>query len=177
MKHISPVLHRAFPDYEERFSKKKKVLQKEKPQHPLAAILQVILSFLLIYFLIEVCEIHKRKMVTKSSIAAIYDIDRKTLNKWILYFGKDVFPDYASYLKQRKITPLHSCVLIYILGHPEEFSLLTKEEIIDDREGTYSSLRECVKAYPKLYGLSIEAFQSLRKFPPKVAARMWDKYS
>jgi hypothetical protein len=177
MKHISLVLHRAFPDYEERFLKEKETVPKEIPAHPLEAALQVFLAFLLMYLLFEVCKIHKVKSITKSWIANYYDVDRKTLNKWILYFGKEAFPDYNGYLKQRKFTPIHSCALIYILGHPESFSLLTKKEIINDREGTYSSLRGCVKDYPELYGLSIEAFQNLKKFPPKVAEQIWDKYS
>ena len=174
---ISPLLHRAFPDYEERFPSKKKAKTPEPPRQ--SSLLNFLVSsafILLIYFLFVIKKIHKKKTVSKTEIANYYGVDRKTLNKWVLYFGKEFFPDYDDYLSQKRLTELDAAILKYVLGNPKKFPVMSKKQIIKEREGTYSSLRECVKTYPHLYGLTFKAFLNLKKFPPKVSAKIIKAY-
>ena len=112
----------------------------------------------------------------KSEIAAYYGVDNKTLNKWIKYFAAKIFPDYDIYLKRRKLSYLEYRRLIEILGDPVSNPVLSKREIITQAEGSYRSLRESVQKFPSHFGLSIEAFSSLRKFPPNLGKQILEQY-
>lgn len=118
----------------------------------------------------------KPNKIPKKSLVTFYQVDKKTLNKWIKYFCSDVITDYNTFLKQRKLSPDTYANIVNCLGDVKEYPVLSKKNIIEQADGTYRSLRESVQAYPHLFGISIEAYSSLNKFPPKISETILNQY-
>lgn len=120
-----------------------------------------------------------KKKTKKGEFIAKYKVDKKTFNKWIKYFCKDIFPDYEVYLKIRKFTYTETVAMTAILGLGEdlgEHRCKNKGEIVEECEGSYRSLRESIQLYPDKYGISPEAFAKISVFPPKIAERIISQY-
>lgn len=116
------------------------------------------------------------KYIWKRELTTLYSVDKKTINKWVKYFGENTFPIYNEYLKRRKISYMEYFSFIQNFGSISDFPVLSKKEIVEKCEGTYRSLRNSIEQYPDKFGISPEAFSDLRKFPPKVGRQIVEQY-
>jgi hypothetical protein len=117
------------------------------------------------------------KYIWKKKFTDVYGVDKKTINKWVKYFGQESFPDYEKYLKRRKLSYFEYFGLIENFGSIDDYPVLSKKEIVEQCDGTYKSLRESIQQYPDKFGISPEAFSDLRKFPPKIGQQIVKQYS
>lgn len=53
---------------------------------------------------------------------------------------------------------------------------LSKKTIVNIAEGSYHTLRESIKRFPNEYGITPSVFQTLNTFPPKIGAKILEKY-
>ncbi|MCC6725554.1 MAG: hypothetical protein IT258_13685 [Saprospiraceae bacterium] len=107
-----------------------------------------------------------------------YGVDKKTFNKWLELFCHDLIPDFDAYKRKRTVSLSDYLRLIARLGDPKAHPILTKKEIINRADGSYYTLRGCVENYTEQYGLpSVEAYFSLKKFPPNVGRKLLEMYS
>jgi len=109
--------------------------------------------------------------VPKQELCNYYNVDKKTLGKWVKYFCKETI-NFSRYNQQRKLDLGDYLNILIILGSPDEFPILTKKEIIDKCDGTYSSLRDSIDKYPELYGIDGATFRCLHKFPPSISQQI-----
>ncbi len=135
-----------------------------------------IVAFLVILYLIV--RSLKNVRIPKKKLVEVYGVDKKTFNKWLQYFCADLVPDMQAYYKRRTVPLVQYLAIVGRLGDPNQAAILTKKQIVEHGEGTYHALRGCVEAYPPQFGLpSLEAYLSLKKFPPKVSQQMLTKFS
>lgn len=116
-----------------------------------------------------------KKKYSKSDLAKYYKVDKKTFNKWIV-FWKITNGILADYIKRKQLSRTEAGFIIYRLGNPEIFPVLSKKEIIEDSNGSYKSLRESVRLYPEHFGICYEDFLRMKKFPPSIANKIKEQY-
>lgn len=115
--------------------------------------------------------------IPKRKLVSVYGVDKKTFNKWLEHFCSDLVPDLEAYKRKRAVSILCYLRLTTRLGDPKKYPILSKKEIISMAEGTYYTLRGCVENYTQQYGLpSVEAYLSLKKFPPNISQKMLELY-
>ncbi|MFT6359746.1 MAG: hypothetical protein ACJAYJ_003979 [Saprospiraceae bacterium] len=131
---------------------------------------------LVIYFCIRGFDKVFFTKVPKQSLLKIYQVDKKTFNKWVQHYANDLYPNFKEYLRKRKLYEYECQILIEVLGDPAEFPVMSKKEIIEQSEGSYRSLRECVLRFPEVFQVSFSSFQSMRKFPPCVSKQILLQY-
>lgn len=135
-----------------------------------------IAAFLAILYLIV--RAIKNVHIPKKKLVDVYGVDKKTFNKWLQYFCADLVPDMRAYYKRRTVPLVQYLAIVGRLGDPNQAAILSKKQIVEHGEGTYYALRGCVAAYPSQFGLpSLEAYLSLKKFPPKVSQQMLAQFS
>ena len=113
--------------------------------------------------------------IPKQELVNYYGVDKKTVNKWVKYFCSERI-DFTSYKQQRKLD-LHDYMYIIItLGNPKEFSIYSKQKIIEECEGTYTSLRHSIDEYADRFGISGDTFRRIHKFPPNISQQIIRQY-
>lgn len=80
--------------------------------------------------------------MSKQRIADWYGVSRKTLNKWIKVFVKNV--DFEAFKRQKKATMLDFEFIKTSLGNPKLQPCLLKRDIVDKCETYYHIVRENV---------------------------------
>lgn len=118
----------------------------------------------------------KKYKLPKSVLRNYYQIDKKTLNKWLKFFCSDLIEDYKIYAKKRKISYLLYHQIITRLGNVNDHPIMTKKQLVKTGEGTYSSLRNSIREYPNNFGISATVFAALHKFPPNISKRILKQY-
>lgn len=108
--------------------------------------------------------------VSKQEIADWYGVSRKTLNKWIKTFVKNV--DFEAFKRRKKATLLDFEFIKASLGNPELQPCLLKREIAEKCETYYHTIRENVELNLKKIGFSKETYKSFDVFPPKVSLQI-----
>jgi len=137
-------------------------------------VIQIISFFLLFWLVFNRKE--KHPIYTKKALADYYEIDIKTLSKWVRYFGQSAFPNHEDYRKRKRLSFIEYHFLITIFGPKEMGKALSKKEIIEQGEGTYKTLRGSVERYPATFGIEKEAFRKLKKFPPRIGQQILAQY-
>lgn len=114
--------------------------------------------------------------IPKQELVKYYRVDKKTIGKWVKYFcGEKI--DFISYNRQRKLE-LHDYLWITtILGDPNEFPIYTKQKIIEECEGTYTSLRNSIDEYAERFGITGTIFRRLNKFPPSISQQIIQQFN
>lgn len=135
-------------------------------------IIWVVLLWLLQYLFGET----KFEKIPKRQLFNHYNLDKKTMGKWVQYFCKDCI-DVNKYKQQRKLDVVDYFYITATLGDPDEFPIYTKQRIIDECEGTYTSLRNSIDAYPDKFGITGETFRRLHKFPPNISQQIIQQYN
>ena len=123
------------------------------------------LFFWLIHLLLDYGDVKK---VYKKKLVTYYKSDKKTIGKWVKHFCDDLI-DYQIYKQKRKLDNWTYSRILRRLGSPNNFPILTKREIIRRADGSYTSLRKSIEAYPEKFGISIDVFRQLNKFPPSLS--------
>lgn len=108
--------------------------------------------------------------LSKQEIADWYGVSRKTLNKWVHTFVKNV--DFEAFKRQKKATLLDFEFIKASLGNPELQPCLLKREIVEKCETYYHTIRENVELNLKNIGFSEETYKSFDVFPPKVSLQI-----
>ena len=135
----------------------------------------ILLLAILLFFIYTKAAANIR--LPKKMLVDTYGVDRKSFNKWIIYFCSDIAPDMEEYKQRRTVSAIDYFLIIVHLGNPHKDPVLTKGEIVEKGDGTYRSLRESVKKRPGTFGLpSYDAFRALQKFPPNIGKRMLEQY-
>jgi len=110
------------------------------------------------------------KTTSKSTLSAYYQIDRTTLNKWLILFCTDIFGDEKTIINLRNFTDLQIGKIKEKLGLEPQF--YWKKDLIKIAETDYKTIRDNIKLFPQTYGISENDYRSLSKFPPKIAQRI-----
>ncbi len=113
--------------------------------------------------------------IPKQQLVGYYGVSKKTMGKWIKYFCKDCM-NVNKYKKQRKLDLVDYFYITATLGNPDEFPIYTKQRIIDECEGTYTSLRNSIDTYPDKFGITGDTFRCLHKFPPNISQQIIQQY-
>ena len=113
--------------------------------------------------------------IPKRELVKYYGVDRKTMGKWIKYFCTEQI-DFTTYKQQRKLEINDYLSIIIQLGNPNEMMILSKRDIIKMCEGSYTSLRNSIDAYPEKFGISGATFRKLHKFPPAISQQILEQY-
>lgn len=135
-----------------------------------------IMIVILIAFLKQYWQQLLPSKVGKQQLVKYYQVDKKTLNKWVYFFCSDIVNDYEDYLKKRKLNRALYNDIIDHLGKVNDHPIMTKKEIVKMAEGTYRSLRESIQKHPDDFGVTVEAFTSLSKFPPIICKQILAHY-
>lgn len=144
-----------------------------------------IISLIIIFFILAwgiLSALHKRWVskntkVYKGVLIEKYGIHKKTFAKWMrwIYFqDENKFQDYT---KKKKISQFEVDQIINFFGEPTpEMPILSKGKIIEDRNGSYETLRSTVLKFSDEIGLSIEAYDALDIFPPFIVQFILNRY-
>ena len=112
-------------------------------------------------------ELNSKKTTCKTVLSTHYQIDRATLNKWLILFCSDIFGDEKTIINRRKLTDLEVEKIKEKLGiQPQSFR---KKDLVKIAGTDYKTIRENIQKFPLVYGMSKNEYRSLSKFPPKVA--------
>lgn len=113
------------------------------------------------------------KKVYKGELVKKYDVNPKTLAKWLkhLYFKDEA--EFNNYTQKKKIAQTEFDKIVAFLGTPsDETPVLNKGQIIAHTEGSYEALRQTLLMFPKEIGISIKVYDTLDVFPPYLAQRL-----
>lgn len=113
--------------------------------------------------------------IPKQQLVSYYGVDKKTMGKWIKYFCKDCM-ELNKYKQQRKIDLVDYLYITTTLGHPDEFPIYTKQRIIEECEGTYTSIRDSIDKYPDKFGITGSTFRRMHKFPPNISQQIIQQF-
>lgn len=115
----------------------------------------------------------KEVQIEKRVLYQMYDIDKKTLAKWVSLFCCKQDFSYGYYKKKRKLSKSEFDKIVAILGEPsEETPVMNKSQIVTLTEGSYETLRDCIIKYPNQIGISIDIYDALSVFPPSVSKKI-----
>ena len=112
---------------------------------------------------------------SKQELAKYYGVDKKTFNKWQV-FWQNSYGILADYPKRKLLNIIEASFIMYKLGDPKDFPVMSKKEIIELAEGSYKSLRGSVKKYPDYFGIKYEDFTRMKKFPPIISKQIKEQY-
>lgn len=98
-----------------------------------------------------------------------YQIDRKTLSKWVRHFcGHLISP--AEFSRCRKISEDLFRKILQTLG--ESGAPMRKQQIAERAFSNYQTVRDSIKCFPSKFGVGMEVYDQLSVFPPAVAGRI-----
>jgi len=112
---------------------------------------------------------------SKQDLAKYYGVDKKTFNKWQV-FWQNSYGIVDDYQKRKLLNIIEASFIMYKLGDPKDFPVMSKKEIIEVAEGTYKTLRGSVKKFPEHFGINYEDFARMQKFPPNIAKQIKEQY-
>ena len=112
---------------------------------------------------------------SKQDLAKYYGVDKKTFNKWSV-FWQNSYGIVDDYPKRKLLNIIEASFIMYKLGDPKDFPVMSKKEIIEVADGTYKTLRGSVKKFPEHFGISYEDFARMKKFPPTIAMQIKEQY-
>lgn len=140
----------------------------------IAAILAALLSIWLFfkYLASRNTKIYKGKLITK------YSVDPKTFAKWmeLLYFNGDK-AKFDEYTKKKKISQHEADEIIKFFGErPKGTQALNKGKIIKLHGGSYKSLRNSVLTFSTQIGITMDVYDALDTFPPKLTESILEHY-
>lgn len=115
-------------------------------------------------------ELNSKKTTCKTVLSTHYQIDRATLNKWLILFCKDIFEDKKTIINRRKFTDSEVEKIKEKLGLEPQF--YWKKDLIEIAETDYKTIRDNIRLFPQIYGITENEYRSLSKFPPKIAQRI-----
>lgn len=133
----------------------------------------VIVLLLILYYWIN--DVFK-KVFFKHKVISEYKVNKKTFAKWVKHFCDDKILPYANYVKSKKLTNGQIAHIYAQFGNPQE-PTMSKANIIEITEGSYRTLRECIRKSPDKFGITPTAFEELNCFPPAIANRIINAYS
>ncbi len=112
---------------------------------------------------------------SKQDLSNYYSVSKKTFNKWQV-FWQNSYGILDDYPKRKLLTIMEASFIMYKLGDPKDFPVMSKKDIIESTEGTYKTLRDSVKKYPEHFGIHYEDFARMKKFPPTIAKQIKEQY-
>lgn len=116
----------------------------------------------------------KTRTYPKSDLAKLYNVDIKTVNKWVEVFCDPNKLPYDTYKRKRKLPEDMYHYVVDCLGLPtEETPVMSKMQIIGDGDsissGEYRAVRNTLKLSPNKDIISLDAYHMFNVFPPKIA--------
>jgi hypothetical protein len=118
-------------------------------------------------------KIYKGKLIKK------YNVDAKTFAKWmkLLYFASDEVK-FKEYTDKKKISQYEADKIIEFFGERTKSTpAMTKGEIIKRHGGTYKALKNSVSKFANDIGITMEIYDALDSFPPKLAKKILEHYA
>lgn len=116
-----------------------------------------------------------QKVYTKKYVADLYKIDYKTLAKWVNSFAPNLFNNYS---KISKISTLEYYALINAFGDiTEEYKVLTKKQIAEYCDSDKRTLRNCIIKNSAHFGIDVDTYNALDKFPPRIVEQIIKAYN
>jgi len=145
---------------------------------PFKWLILIVVYFGILYYLLSKFISPFRLLKTKYSkqeLAKHFGVAKKTFNKWSVFWKNpyDILDDYP---RRKLLNIVEVSFIMYKLGDPDEFPVMTKKQIIEESEGSYKSLRSSVKKYPEHFGITYEDFSRMDKFPPSISKKIKDQY-
>jgi hypothetical protein len=109
-----------------------------------------------------------KRSISKSTLSAYYNVDRATLNKWLRFFLKNE----TNFKNRRKFTNSEVTMIKERLGtEPQSF---WKKDLVEIAGTDYKTIRDNIRLFPMVYGMTENEYRSLSKFPPTIAQRIID---
>lgn len=146
---------------------------------PFKWMILIVVFFGILYYLlskfISPLKLLKTKY-SKQDLAKHFGVDKKTFNKWSV-FWKNSYGILDDYPKRKLLNIVEASFIMYKLGDPDEFPVMTKKQIIEESEGSYKSLRGSIKKYPEHFGIAYEDFSRMNKFPPSISKKIKEQYN
>jgi hypothetical protein len=114
----------------------------------------------------------KKEYRSKRSLAEFYQIDMKTLNKWVRYFAPKIIHSWK--FKEKRKLPIDLYFqLIQTFGTPDnEFEVMRKQQIVKESDSTYFVVRDNIKKFSDKYPISLEVYDNVSVFPPVIARKL-----
>jgi hypothetical protein len=114
----------------------------------------------------------KKEYRSKRSLSEFYQIDMKTLNKWVRYFAPKVIQSWK-FKEKRKLSIDLYFQLVQTFGTPDnEFEVMRKQQIAKEADSTYFVVRDNIKKFSDKYPISLEVYDNMSVFPPVVARKL-----
>lgn len=115
----------------------------------------------------------KEVQVEKRVLYKMYDIDKKTLAKWISLFCCNEGFKFDYYKNKRKLSKSEFDKIVAILGEPsDETPVMKKSQIITLTDASYEVIRNSIIKYPDKVGISIDIYDALSLFPPSISKKL-----
>lgn len=117
-------------------------------------------------------KIYKGKLMSK------YSVDPKTFAKWmeLLYFKGDE-AKFKEYTQKKKISQHEADRIIKFFGErTKETPIMSKGRIIKLHKGSYKTLRGTVSDFSIQIGITMEVYDALDTFPPKLVQSILEHY-
>ncbi len=99
----------------------------------------------------------------------MYGICRKTLKKWIEFCYPSLYDDWD---KIRKINLLQAFLIVEIFGHPEDYKVRTKKDLLEFCSTDYKTMSENVALNSKKFEIDSRFYLNLDVFPPNVSKKI-----
>jgi hypothetical protein len=108
--------------------------------------------------------------IQKEEVQKMYDVNKRTLGKWVMHFCDPSVLSYDTYKKRRRLTAEEYLYLLSRLGlKTDETPVMSKAEIADAADSHTNTLRNWVIQNIHEFDFSIEAYDTLNVFPPLIA--------
>jgi hypothetical protein len=117
-------------------------------------------------------KIYKGKLTTK------YNVDAKTFAKWmkLLYFASDEVK-FKEYTDKKKISQYEANKIIKFFGErTKDTPVMTKGKIVKLHGGCYKTLKNSVSKFAHEIGITMEIYEALDAFPPKLTKKILEHY-
>lgn len=120
----------------------------------------------------------KSPKIYKGKLIAKYNVDPKTFAKWmeLIYFKGDVIK-FKAYTQKKKISQYEADLIVNFFGErPKGTKILNKGKIIKLHGGCYKTLRNSVLKFANQIGITMEIYDALDTFPPKLTKKILEHY-
>jgi hypothetical protein len=122
----------------------------------------------------------KPKTYSKSDLVKLYEVDIKTINKWVEVFCDPNILPYEVYKRKRKLSEDIYNHIIESLGLPtDETPVMSKFQIITNGEDMlgdeYRGARNSLKLEPHSDTINHNVYAIFNLFPPKIAQLLQKK--
>ena len=126
-------------------------------------------KFIVLLFLVIVIVFFLSRKLPKGELAKHYVITKKTLAKWVHYFPCSMSSD--EWKKKRKITNFEMGKIKEEWG--DDVSMVLSKKQMAHRMGCdLKGLSRAVKCKLHILGLSADAWENCRVFPPEISKRI-----